>query len=821
MRKLITTIAVACAAFAANGQISTLGINIPSSVVLTSENDGFIATVTGTGTPEANSNASGNAKPYLLDNNNTKEGWAGLDVKYSWEILPTTAGVAQGFKQFQFGADGVYTITAFSKANPSIRSNTALVTVSGFVRVTGATIAGSGSISTLLGQETVTFRYEPSNATKPGLFVRSSAKCTLLSTNSDNGLLKAKNNGTANIFLEVLQIGNPSLTSNIVTFTVTGQTGYRETFPGQWDGNDGRLAPTYNVRSKEFGVIPKDLLGNDNGWFVSANLPYTLTNKTVAGLLTGSTENGIFVTATTLGLGFPDDFQPSWVDGTTRLSFNFAKDDCGINLSSNQTAMVEVSNLSSLPMPIKFYLHDNNNTKEFAINEVGSTGTNGTAFETTIAGGVRKLVTLPTSMTTVLGAISMGTSNFNGNLAIHSINVGFNVPSMFSLETMGGLVQSFGSQMTVKAGNFDKNVIEEISWQVMNPANAAGMVVISSSTSNSVLLQYEDPNGTQSGVVTVIGSMFGSTVTSKILIPVPATPAKVQVIHNSPDAPAVNVWVNGTTVASNVTFRKASAFLTVPTTMPTTVQLSLSSNNAVVLTRVLNLGYGMNYRVIATGFVNTTFGSALDLVADDVMLTTMTGKTNLDIYHSSPNAPKVGVVARGVATLVSDFSYTQVANDVSVQSTGYILDIKAGSSTGATVASFDAPLNLFAGQSIAVLASGSFGNTAAGLAFGLIAVQADGTVTLLPVSTVAGTSTGINASSAVASSVVVSPNPTSDVVSVTASAAVVGLKVYSTTGTLVATSTASSISLGGLSSGLYILEVTTADGVVRKTVVKN
>lgn len=66
----------------------------------------------------------------------------------------------------------------------------------------------------------------------------------------------------------------------------------------------------------------------------------------------------------------------------------------------------------------------------------------------------------------------------------------------------------------------------------------------------------------------------------------------------------------------------------------------------------------------------------------------------------------------------------------------------------------------------------------------------------------------------------VAPNPTTDAVSVSAPVAVSGLKVYSLTGVEVASSSTTSVSLSGASAGVYILEISTANGSVFKRVIK-
>lgn len=86
--------------------------------------------------------------------------------------------------------------------------------------------------------------------------------------------------------------------------------------------------------------------------------------------------------------------------------------------------------------------------------------------------------------------------------------------------------------------------------------------------------------------------------------------------------------------------------------------------------------------------------------------------------------------------------------------------------------------------------------------------------------TVPGTTLGISTSLSEPNDISVSPNPTTESVSVSYSSAVAGLKVYSLTGLEVASTVSSSISLAGLASGTYILEITTAKGIVRKKIVK-
>lgn len=299
-------------------------------------------------------------------------------------------------------------------------------------------------------------------------------------------------------------------------------------------------------------------------------------------------------------------------------------------------------------------------------------------------------------------------------------------------------------------------------------------------------------------------------VLSTTTAPLPA-PAKVQVVHNSPGAPAVDVWVNNTTVLSGVSFRQASGFLSV-TPGVTTVQIAVTGSNpyTIVSTDVITLVSGMSYRAIATGVVGSTVaGQGFGVSYLAATTTTTTGQTGLDIIHSSPDAPTVGVVARGVATLVSAFSFRDNPTFVSVPSAEYTVDINAGDATGATVASFTAPLAGLAGQNIAVIASGLLNGTPA---FGLIAVAGNGDVIVLssPTSVASfGTSSAFS----------LYPNPAADVVY--ANAMLDKVEVYDATGALkIADNNVVSLNVSSLVKGMYFVKASIAGRTVTYKLLK-
>lgn len=93
-----------------------------------------------------------------------------------------------------------------------------------------------------------------------------------------------------------------------------------------------------------------------------------------------------------------------------------------------------------------------------------------------------------------------------------------------------------------------------------------------------------------------------------------ATPASgkahVRVVHLSPDAPAVNIGVQGSTtnLFTNLSFKGATAFTPVDAGTYN-LQVKLASNNTVVLTVPATLAAGKIYTVFARGYVAPPTGN--------------------------------------------------------------------------------------------------------------------------------------------------------------------------------------------------------------------
>lgn len=157
------------------------------------------------------------------------------------------------------------------------------------------------------------------------------------------------------------------------------------------------------------------------------------------------------------------------------------------------------------------------------------------------------------------------------------------------------------------------------------------------------------------------------TVTSQL-------PARVRVAHFSPDAPAVDVRVNGELTLEAVPFGAISSYLTVPSGEYRFEVTPAGATEPVVIDATANLAVGTSYTVAATGLLGDDDLSPVVLV-DSTDVLPDSGRVRF--AHLSPDAPAVDiVVADGGPTLFAGVAFRQVEDYVSVDPGVYDLEVR-------------------------------------------------------------------------------------------------------------------------------------------------
>lgn len=163
--------------------------------------------------------------------------------------------------------------------------------------------------------------------------------------------------------------------------------------------------------------------------------------------------------------------------------------------------------------------------------------------------------------------------------------------------------------------------------------------------------------------------------------------ACVNVVHASPDAPAVDVFVNGESALTNLAFGNSSGWVTLPAGEHQ-IQVSATGTPAdqAVIDAMVTLEADMAYEVAATGLLAEItpqiYQTNLSSLAGDEEM------ARIRVIHASPDAPAVDVAVKGGDVLVPDLAFPDASDYLTVPATSYDLEVRP---TGTTDVALDLP----------------------------------------------------------------------------------------------------------------------------------
>ena len=196
---------------------------------------------------------------------------------------------------------------------------------------------------------------------------------------------------------------------------------------------------------------------------------------------------------------------------------------------------------------------------------------------------------------------------------------------------------------------------------------------------------------------------------------VPASAAgesRVRVLHASPDAPAVDVYLDGTKVDAlvNVPFGVISDYLTIPAGSHQVTVYATGTTSSPVIDASLPFDAGKAYTVAATNAVASLEAKVLT----DAPAPTASG-AQLRVVHFSADTPAVDIAPDGAApadAIVKNLAYPNATDYLDVPADTYDLEIRAAGTS--TVALQLDPITLDAGKAYTVFAIGSGASTPLG-----------------------------------------------------------------------------------------------------------
>ncbi|WP_109478720.1 DUF4397 domain-containing protein [Paraburkholderia sp. C35] len=175
-------------------------------------------------------------------------------------------------------------------------------------------------------------------------------------------------------------------------------------------------------------------------------------------------------------------------------------------------------------------------------------------------------------------------------------------------------------------------------------------------------------------------------------------PTRLRVLHASPDAPNVDVYVDDAKVLSNVPYPTLSSYLVVA---PGThnVKVNAAGTTTTVINVSPNLANSTAYTAIAANFVANI---QLLLAVDDTSAPPA-GQGRVRVIHAAPDAGPVDILVNGQKVL-SNVPFATISSYLALPAGTYNVQVNVA---GTTITAIQANLTLAAGTNYSAVAIGS------------------------------------------------------------------------------------------------------------------
>lgn len=190
--------------------------------------------------------------------------------------------------------------------------------------------------------------------------------------------------------------------------------------------------------------------------------------------------------------------------------------------------------------------------------------------------------------------------------------------------------------------------------------------------------------------------------------PTTPTTARVEVVHASPNAPAVDLVIDNaaTPAVQDLAFPDNTGYVAL-TAGTRNVKVNVANTTTTVIDADLTLTAGKAYSVFAIDSVS----SIEALVVEDNLAAPAAGKTHIRFLHLSPDAPAVDVALDGGAVVFSNVAFRGYTDFTPLDAGNYDLEVRVAGTVN--VALDLPPLTLEAGKIYTVFARGFLGGAGA------------------------------------------------------------------------------------------------------------
>jgi hypothetical protein len=149
--------------------------------------------------------------------------------------------------------------------------------------------------------------------------------------------------------------------------------------------------------------------------------------------------------------------------------------------------------------------------------------------------------------------------------------------------------------------------------------------------------------------------------------------AAINVLHLSPDGPAVDVFLNGEIALENVAFGEFSGWVPVPAgEHQVQVVPTGEMADAAVIDAMVTVEAGMAYHIAAVGMVAEIAPAIFQVNLSE----TTDAAGRIRVIHTSPDAPAVDVAVTGGDVLIENLEFPNASDALEVPAGTYDLEVR-------------------------------------------------------------------------------------------------------------------------------------------------
>ncbi|WP_042346655.1 DUF4397 domain-containing protein [Bacillus massiliigorillae] len=139
------------------------------------------------------------------------------------------------------------------------------------------------------------------------------------------------------------------------------------------------------------------------------------------------------------------------------------------------------------------------------------------------------------------------------------------------------------------------------------------------------------------------------------------TPAKVRILHAAPDAPNVDVYINGTRILKDFPYKKITDYLPLPQGKYQVDIYPTGNQVSTIISRKVEVQNGKIYTLAATGN-----GKNLKLLTYEDHPIVPHGEAKVRFIHLAPDAPAVDIAVKHGDIIFPNIAYRKATNYLGV-----------------------------------------------------------------------------------------------------------------------------------------------------------